>query len=63
MRMYEEAISRCKPHVMHRRRDHYSSWYCLDCGARGSKKEEYKSSLKTRRRAHLNCRCKKNVKD
>ena len=40
------------------KKDHYSNWVCLDCGARGKVKVRYKSTLKTRVRAHFKCRCK-----
>ena len=38
--------------------DYWSSWMCLDCGATGEWRESYRSSLRVRVRAHLNCRCK-----
>ena len=54
-----EDICRDKPAVLHRPNDHYSNWYCLDCGASGEPRAYYKSTLRTRRRGHLICRCKK----
>ena len=38
--------------------DLFSCWRCLSCGSHGKGKVKYKSTLRTRVRAHQNCRCK-----
>lgn len=39
--------------------NHVDNWFCLNCGRAGKVKAFYKSTLRTRARAHLNCRCPK----
>ena len=40
------------------RRDFWSNWHCLSCGAKGKINVKYKSTVRDRIRAHKNCRCK-----
>ena len=38
-------------------RDYESTWYCSDCGREGDVNRYFRSTLRTRARGHLNCRC------
>lgn len=43
-------------------RDFFSTWKCYSCGAQGKHKVKFKSTLRTRVRAHQQCRCKAWIK-
>lgn len=40
------------------KKDYFSNWSCLSCGSHGKGKVKYRSTLRTRVRAHQKCRCK-----